>query len=50
MGIEPMISPLLGERGADCAMAPSSCSAILPGHQKLRVSSYMVTLINKLID
>ncbi len=23
MGIEPMISPLLGERGADCAKAPS---------------------------
>ncbi len=22
MGIEPMISPLLGERGADCAKAP----------------------------
>ncbi len=26
MGIEPMISPLLGERGADCAKAPL-CSA-----------------------
>ncbi len=24
MGIEPMISPLLGERGADCAKAPST--------------------------
>ncbi len=28
MGIEPMISPLLGERGADCAKAPSKIFAI----------------------